>query len=805
MGARHSRKSMDVTTTPKKDGVTVEGGDASVVGDGKLERIEEADVKPTTNGTASHNETTDDKDVINDKDTVTEKEKDKDTVVEKDDTEKKEEAEVKVEETKSEAPVETTAESTESVTTPTEETPASPTTATSPDSKESKKKDKPKKWFRSISFGKKDKSKPVRDEAAKNGDVTKEETLAEGSEEAENAATSPSEDKSIVASPTETEAAAVVAADAPATVDETKEAEKSSIVEKNETPSSPTDPTPVPSEETKDGDNEKIENKIEVSLVETEILMPSKTKPIITTSVISRKTSEEFPSQLPSSPPPTPIDPSPLQQAQQTPANATALAEALKLPAETIKSTNVVDNNIIKINDESVKINDIIIQSEEGPVPVTPENIETTTTPTPTTTTAPIVISNEQQQDDIKNDNMPIDVEEKVLNIINVDEDIKVEEKLNNQVVEEKIIEINTTTLLDTPIIDDKKMNIIEENNDTTVINNTVIINDDNIIEKNVEILESPKAPSTLSFEEIETTKSDATDEIPPPLPESPIPLPKANNDLLNFMSTQIADVPIVSNEIIIIKDNNKNNKIDIDEIKNDVIITNGKDNIEIISPPSFEQQQQQQKKQEDDDDEEKEEKKDNQKEIIDDTDDLENLPPPPEEQISNNQADSILTPPRSPSPTDFPPPIIVDNSFTIQNGNENHKLNDDDIISEDLHVEMKHNGDIINIDQCPLTILKNDQNTIEPEAVVEKTKEITKEIVEEAPKVSTPTVLVEAPVSSVPAGPVITEDVASVTQAIEEIDINEKAVAAAVNENIEAVKTNEIIADKNHQNTLKE
>lgn len=482
-------------------------------------------------------------------------------------------------------------------------------------------------------------------------------------------------------------------------------------MEKNETPSSPTDPTPVPSEETKDGDNEKIENKIEVSLVETEILMPSKTKPIITTSVISRKTSEEFPSQLPSSPPPTPIDPSPLQQAQQTPANATALAEALKLPAETNKSTNV-DNNIKKINDESV--DDIFIQSEEGPVPVTPENIETTT---------PIVLSNEKQQDDIKNDNfiieknndMPIEVEEKIINIINVDEDIKVEEKLNNQVVEEKLIEINSTKLLDMPIIDDKKINIIEENNDKTVINNTVVINDDNIIEKNVEILESPKAPSTLSFEEIETSKSDATDEIPPPLPESPIPLPKANNDLLNFMSTQIADVPIVSNEIIItdniiIKDNNKNHKIDIDEIKNDVIITNGKDNIELISPPSFEQQKQQKKE---DDDEEKEEKKDDQKEIIDDTDDLENLPPPPEEQISNNQADSILTPPRSPSPTDFPPPIVgVDSSFAIQNGNHNHKLNDDDIISEDLHVEMKHNGDIINIDQCPLTILKNDQVT---------------------------------------------------------------------------------------------
>lgn len=37
-----------------------------------------------------------------------------------------------------------------------------------------------KKWsFRSISFSKKDKNKPAREEAPKNGDVTKEEPLAE--------------------------------------------------------------------------------------------------------------------------------------------------------------------------------------------------------------------------------------------------------------------------------------------------------------------------------------------------------------------------------------------------------------------------------------------------------------------------------------------------------------------------------------------------------------------------------------------------------------------------------------------------
>lgn len=41
-----------------------------------------------------------------------------------------------------------------------------------------------KKWsFRSISFSKKDKNKPAREEAPKNGDVTKEEPLAEVSEE----------------------------------------------------------------------------------------------------------------------------------------------------------------------------------------------------------------------------------------------------------------------------------------------------------------------------------------------------------------------------------------------------------------------------------------------------------------------------------------------------------------------------------------------------------------------------------------------------------------------------------------------
>lgn len=76
MGARQSKRSVDITTTPKKEGIPAEGGvvgDAAAPGDGKLERIEEADTKPTTNGIAPHTDSGDDKE--KDKDEATEKDK----------------------------------------------------------------------------------------------------------------------------------------------------------------------------------------------------------------------------------------------------------------------------------------------------------------------------------------------------------------------------------------------------------------------------------------------------------------------------------------------------------------------------------------------------------------------------------------------------------------------------------------------------------------------------------------------------------------------------------------------------------
>lgn len=51
MGARQSKRSVDITTTPKK-------GDGEIIaeGEGKLEKIGDADVKVATNGTVPHNE-----------------------------------------------------------------------------------------------------------------------------------------------------------------------------------------------------------------------------------------------------------------------------------------------------------------------------------------------------------------------------------------------------------------------------------------------------------------------------------------------------------------------------------------------------------------------------------------------------------------------------------------------------------------------------------------------------------------------------------------------------------------------------
>lgn len=187
--------------------------------------------------------------------------------------------------------------------------------------------------------------------------------MLQGGEEAENGSAtvgSPVEDKSAVSSLSEEkEAAPVSAAEAAAAVSaaaattETKEDAPAASVasspadEQQEEPT-PSAPTPVPVEEKKE-EVEKVEAEkkvVEVSRAgDQSVPGPVEVQTVATPSIIERKTSEDIPSLPPSSPPPTPIDPSPLQQAQQAQqaaATATALAEALKLPAEAAAGKDII-------------------------------------------------------------------------------------------------------------------------------------------------------------------------------------------------------------------------------------------------------------------------------------------------------------------------------------------------------------------------------------------------------------------------------------------------------------------------------
>lgn len=60
MGIKQSKRSVDITATPKKDALENASNDANnLPADGKLEKIEELNARPpTSNGSAVHTETT---------------------------------------------------------------------------------------------------------------------------------------------------------------------------------------------------------------------------------------------------------------------------------------------------------------------------------------------------------------------------------------------------------------------------------------------------------------------------------------------------------------------------------------------------------------------------------------------------------------------------------------------------------------------------------------------------------------------------------------------------------------------------
>ncbi|XP_043266865.1 A-kinase anchor protein 200-like [Venturia canescens] len=945
MGARQSKRSVDITTTPKKEGVPVEGvvGDAAAPGDGKLEKIEETDVKPTTNGVAPHTDASpEDKD--KDKDEATEKE------TEKEEETKAEDAKVpKVESPTTETPAEGDAE----VTTPTEGTPASPTTATSPESKETKKKDKlKKKWsFRSISFGKKDKNKPARDDAPKNGDVTKEEPLAEGGEEAEGAeggaaavSSPPAEEKSTVSSPTEKEKSeeAVEATSEPAKPEEKKSPSKaaaaaaaasvaSSPVEEKKDDNTTPAPTPVPTEANKTEDNQKevepakADKTVEVSQVKAVIDAPvevnslSKQKANTATtapSIIERKTSEDIPSQFPSSPPPTPIDPSPLQRAQQAAANATALAEALKLPAEAANKANIAyaSGQNVPGGDTTSFPPQITCQTSELR-PSTAQTIQSTETPDLSTvsvsheqtgsaspetnivtsdsdTHTPVVVPTEAITEEPNSSSSLITdtiADSAVADELLVTEPHQVQipsatiDDNSVQPPEESDLVIHTEegpipvsdsvvveakpalVVPETPLEDDEKtVQVILEANverdscklptEMVESNEGLLVVTDEMIEACPEVGEALSEPIVTLVEEEEHQPNDEiteeTADIPPPLPDSPIPLPKTTTQLLNFMSTQIEDSDVITEIVENPSETRKENidKATIELIEIEELTDDQDDKASSPSSPRLEEASQTRfdllsQAIEDDTDipspQSPEIPQQSSPLHISSETKVSSLENPTDDSFNPENSSFVpasspipqtpLTPPRTPSSvTNVDPANLCETStgestslleLTDDQSNREFKMesleqslnsyNDSELELKERLAESMEENQMVNGQLTNDSIEENDQSKPEIEAPVENNVNAaedisTTEVNDEAPMSPPPAVPAEAPAPIL--GPAITEDVASVTKAIEEIDINEKAVAAAVNENIESINsTNEIIADMNHQNNMNE
>ncbi|XP_033231434.1 A-kinase anchor protein 200-like [Belonocnema kinseyi] len=899
MGARQSKRSVDITTTPKKEGLPAEGGvgDAAAPGDGKLERIEETDTKPTTNGITPHTETVEEK-----KDEATEKE------------------EVKSEETKAEPTVEAPTEAAE-VTTPTEETSASPNTTTSPESKETKKKDKTRRHkfsFRTFSFGKKDKTKPAREDTPKNGDVAKEEPLVEGGEEAENAACSPVE-KSEVSSPVESEAAV------PAQATEAKEVEPAASPAKEK--KEETNPV-VEKEKPAEKVEAVIAEKVEVSagarpptgsqFVEVNA---SHTKPIATPSIIERKTSEDLPSRFPSSPPPTPIDPSPLQQAQQAAASATALAEALKLPAEAasketpislssssqsfedhtshfskgsvaplesqseieslIENSKSSENNlpesaVVQESPEEVEKQDLgngdtdlVILTEEGPIPFhakptevhseeneqpktekevevlleavegrMKEDLFSSTTvseqifaageyaqvsileckrPEPNATLSEPAVTSRKDSEHEEEIPPPLPVSPAPV----VQEVSKILSFVNAEVPPTLVATIELTEPVQESIscpLPMTKLENIEESLSAT-------LSEESVLEKSIPEEPLPEAPLPEERLSEVALPEERLPKIPLPeesLPEEPLPeiaLPEIALPEESLPEERLPEVPLPEEplseslpeisaglETSITEPTNAADSAKMIESKSDDV----SDSLDDLPPVP--------------------------QELATCEEDSSDYPLPPddlsiqslpaESQESRIPVESLLTPPSSPSPASV---SVTTTTATTRECSETHLFDDQsnrefkvESVTQSLNSfndsesepEVKERLTESESLTSQLTnghhITSEDhQSTPEPEAPVENNvsaNEVstTESAVDDAPKSPPPAVPVEVSVSPAPA-PVITEDVASVTKVIEEIDISEKAVAAAVKEAIENSNANEIVVDSNHQNHMNE
>ncbi|XP_043480316.1 chemotaxis regulatory protein ChePep isoform X1 [Leptopilina heterotoma] len=269
----------------------------------------------------------------------------------------------------------------------------------------------------------------------------------------------------------------------------------------------------------------------------------SHTEPIATPSIIERKTSEDLPSRFPSSPPPTPIDPSPLQQAQQAAASATALAEALKLPAEaasnhqqsiSLSSSQSFDEHT-DTPKESIIANVPQVDQEEA-------KKEYTTKETPVPIDNDSTIAQVQCEKTTKEPNDAVKAENELV--------IQTEEG-PIPVTENQTFEARPAMV----IPEDKKVEIlldvggIKDEISSTTVSDQMFAAGEKILPAECNSQES----FTSASEPIVRT-SEESDDIPPPLPESPAPALQETSKFLNFMNAEIPplDLPEPIHESLI-------------------------------------------------------------------------------------------------------------------------------------------------------------------------------------------------------------------------------------------------------------
>ncbi|KAK0089656.1 hypothetical protein PV325_006079 [Microctonus aethiopoides] len=552
------------------------------------------------------------------------------------------------------------------------------------------------------------------------------------------------------------------------------DAEASSIDDKNKTtvadaPSSPIAPTPVPVETKNDeAEKEEIEKiTVEVSPVQAVAIPVEVTTHTQPSSIIERKTSEEFHSLFPSSPPPTPIDPSPIQKAQQAAANADALAEALTFPAQTIKQSQ--NNSYVAKDQEN---SDSIIESSENVIENHPKagqvSLDIADVPENVSELKALEEQNEQQSTllsaAILQPDLVIQTEEGPIPISNSDIEVEIESVTK---IADKDIEKNIDQISDTP-------KIINHNSEM-VMDTREISADDELIRN--------KSSDEMNIDETE-------DDIPPPLPDSPIPIPRTKTDLLSFMTSQIEDSSTTLTNIIKIASPQSSECVDttVDEIE----LQNDLCDIADSSSDTLPQPQ-----------------------------DLESLLLQPSEvpayeiiqesNISNPETpvENVLTPPLSPTlmrcMDTKPKKIIRLNNKTVYEcpGYDCYRCQSNmkyKIIGELTNNEQEKHYIEVNEAHAAVDILSlrdmldveifEEQSTNELETPMETNSDLRDgltDTIDDKPNNELP----ESPIPPTSKGPMITEDVASVTKAVEEIDINEKAVAAAVNENIECITKN--------------